>query len=592
MSGWLAHIRRCFPVCVVAACYLVAAGAVLLREIRPTGGAQGEDVVTIRIAHYQLETGVRHAIEALAEEYRERHPDVRVVQEAIPDMIYGQWLTTQLIGGNPPDICQTDQAGPAALGLSFNVWLNYLQRYFVHITPHVMRPNPHNAGTPMEGVPYRETFKDNLRSGYSGHFMEFFGVPMSRFSYRVFCNMDLLASVTGSDETPADWHAFEQACRAAHGRPGPDGTPVVAIANSRIHLGLWETVADFLTHDALERCDFNRDGGIDQLEVWSAVNTGRMDFQLPSLRARLELLRTVAEHSQPGFVGLVRDDAIFQFVQSRALFLMVGSNEARSVIEMVGDQFEVGVMDKPYPEKDDPAYGTFVLGKPIEETLANIPSAFMLSVTKDSRHQEIARDFLQFMTSREGNARFNQIVGWLPIIRDAETDDLLEKFEPRVEGISGSLATSALFLGGETQIKLDQMYKLYLIGQIGLDDFLNEYQAFYLGQGKYDFHQLLQGFKDSRYTSELSLVQMRSRALWPPPGQEDIPQWGRYHQMMWQSQFLVEFVMSLVKEMLEKGPDLDAEGPYTHTDRALANLRAKAREEILAGRGEGERHAP
>jgi ABC-type glycerol-3-phosphate transport system substrate-binding protein len=66
--------------------------------------AAAVDTVTIRIAHWQLEAGAREGLAEAAAEYEKLHPHVRIIQEAIPESTYGQWMSTQLMGGTAPDI--------------------------------------------------------------------------------------------------------------------------------------------------------------------------------------------------------------------------------------------------------------------------------------------------------------------------------------------------------------------------------------------------------------------------------------------------------------------------------------------------------
>ena len=60
------------------------------------------DVEVIRLAHWQLEPGVREAIDEIAADYMKLHPDVKVEQLPIPGKVWKQWLRTQLVGGALP----------------------------------------------------------------------------------------------------------------------------------------------------------------------------------------------------------------------------------------------------------------------------------------------------------------------------------------------------------------------------------------------------------------------------------------------------------------------------------------------------------
>ena len=68
--------------------------------------AANSEVEVIRLAHWQLEPGMREAFDAIIADYEALHPNVRVKQVNIPGRVWRQWLRTQLVGGNPPDLIE------------------------------------------------------------------------------------------------------------------------------------------------------------------------------------------------------------------------------------------------------------------------------------------------------------------------------------------------------------------------------------------------------------------------------------------------------------------------------------------------------
>ena len=77
-----------------------------MRDVRALVGKD----VTIRFAHFELEVGVREALDSLARTYEREHPHVNVEQIAVPQQFYKQWIRTQLVGGIPPDIIEVFRA--------------------------------------------------------------------------------------------------------------------------------------------------------------------------------------------------------------------------------------------------------------------------------------------------------------------------------------------------------------------------------------------------------------------------------------------------------------------------------------------------
>ena len=97
------------------------------------------DIISVRIAHWQLEAGAREGLADAAAEYQKLHPNVRIIQEAIPESTYGQWMSTQLMGGTAPDIVQAGMVDAPLMTAFFT-------RYLLPLSSYVTRPNPYNAG--------------------------------------------------------------------------------------------------------------------------------------------------------------------------------------------------------------------------------------------------------------------------------------------------------------------------------------------------------------------------------------------------------------------------------------------------------------
>ncbi|HEY3593324.1 MAG TPA: hypothetical protein VGL13_05605, partial [Polyangiaceae bacterium] len=53
----------------------------------------------LRFLHWQLEAGYRTAIDRAIQDYERLHPDVEIVQMAVSDIVYDQFLNTNLVSG-------------------------------------------------------------------------------------------------------------------------------------------------------------------------------------------------------------------------------------------------------------------------------------------------------------------------------------------------------------------------------------------------------------------------------------------------------------------------------------------------------------
>ena len=398
MRKLLRRLRGYTALAVILGSFSWAALTIYLREAETVP----DGIITIRISHWQLEAGVRDAFNELAKEYQKLHPNVRIHQEAIPEGTYGQWMTTQLIGGTAPDIMQM------GAGLAPAVQISYMNRYFVPFTSEINRPNPYNKETDIEGIPWRHTFKDDMRAGYRGELQEYILVPLAMFGVRIFYNRDLYQQLTGKTEPPRNYREFIAACEEIRVQLDPEGRPYIPVASSRFNMWHWhDFMFDPLTYQVKRLADFDRDGLVSNIEFFAALRSGLLDWEEPAVRLRFQMVDEVTDHFQTGFTGLTRDEAVFLFAQERAVFITTGTWDALSLKEQAQEAFEVGLMDFPRPTPDDPVYGQVVEG-PFYEMPT---TAFLFGITRTSQHPDQALDFLHFLSSQSGNEMLTGIIG-------------------------------------------------------------------------------------------------------------------------------------------------------------------------------------
>jgi len=558
MEGTRARILRWFPVAIIGAAFVWSCVVIGLHrtEEAPAGA------VTIRIGHWQLETSVREAIDTMARDYQKLHPEVRVVQDAIPETTYGQWVTTNLMGGTAPDLMEIGIALPEPL------WISYQRRYFHPLTQYTAKPNPYNRGTPLEGVPLRQTFMDGMRSSYIEALQEYTKINLSQFGVRIFYNKPLLKKLTGLDEGPTDYRAFIAACEEIKKHTNAEGKPYVPIACSAYHFWMWEwMLADILTYPALKRADFNRDGYVGNDEEWVAFKSGRLSFDFPPYRARFKVMSEVSNEFQVGYTGLTRDDAVLLFAQQKAVFLPTGTWDSRSLQEQAKGSFEVGLIEFPRPTAQDSEYGKFVEGPLYEVPWVGFP----FGIVRTSKHPDVALDFLLFLASQPNNDKFNRIIGWIPSIVGTTMDPLLEAFKPKLEGVYPCMNFG---LGGETWVRWTQDYALFQVQQISYDELAKRFAPFYIEKGLKDFMEVQRDWRRTIRTDEEFLAGIRAKALIAEGG-EAASLWVKYRSLTANRQVLPEIAHARQMALVTKGPDPKALGPYEHSPEVLA--RAKAR---------------
>lgn len=551
-------LRMYFAVLVVVVTFLWSAVAIVnYRHHKVPPSAK----IVLRIGHWQLEASVRQAFDQLAEEYRKLHPEVCIIQDAIPEGTYGQWLTTQLMGGTASDMIEIGF-------VPYNVLLGFYSRYFLPLTTYVNQPNPYNKGTDLEGVPWRKTYKDGMRSSYVEELQEYMQVPLSQHGLRVFYNKNLLKKLTGLDEAPRNYREFLAVCEKIKSQKDDHDKPYTAIAGSAYHIGMWDSfMCNPLTYGAVRRVDFNRDGSVGNDEMFVGFKTDRITFNFQPFEAKFRMLGELTEQFQPGFAGLTRDEAVFLFAQQTAVFISTGSWDAGSLQEQAQGSFEVGVMDFPVPAQDDPEFGKILEG-PIYERLIEGSN---FAITRTCKHPEVALDFLQFLGSQRMNQELNRIICWIPAIRGTSPSPLLRAFDPHLEGVYYAMPMT---LGGETIIKWGQLYSLYQVHQISYEKLVAEFLPFYLEHGVGEYEELQRNRQRGVAREEQFLAGFQARAL-AAAGTEAESLWIKYRQLTAKRLMYQVLDPALLQKKLEEGPVTNAVGPYEFSPEVVARVRAR-----------------
>lgn len=425
---------------------------------------ESSDVRTIRICHWQLESGFRESLQDLITDFEAMHLEktgetVHVLQFPVPEKGYRQFVNTSLIGGTAPDIIEKGFAATAEDP-------SYVARFFRPLGRVLEQPNPFNEGTELEKLPWKETFVDGLQGAYDRKLMDYYYVPFCMFTKRIYYNVDLLREITGQEAPPGSWEAFQALDRQVRAYAEDQARPLVTVAGSKVTANyLRQVYGPMFLFDLVFETDQDYDGVTSPFEAYQAYREGRWSFNDERFRAMWSCFSELADTFQPGWTAAQRDDAVFLFVQERSLMFVSGSWDAQSVLNQVGGRFPVQVFDFPIPT-DHPVYGKYVRGAASEaETGGGIP----WSVTQQSPHPELCLEFLQFCTTRANNQKFNHAIHWLPIVRGAQMDTQLKAFTPRIEGYTGffnyEISTATRLIGS------GQLYSLFN-GALSIDDYV------------------------------------------------------------------------------------------------------------------------
>ncbi len=563
LSNW----KKRLPWLAIIAVFFWAVATIAMRHSEEAPG----DAVTIRIAHWQLEGGVRDGLAEAVAEYTKRHPNVRIIQEAIPEATYGQWMSTQLMGGTAPDIVEAGM-------VEGHLMTAFFIRYFVPLSSYVSRPNPYNAGTDLANVPLRRTFKDGMRRSFIDETQEFMTIPLALTGIRLFYNKPLLKKLTGLDAAPTDYRTFLQVCEKIRAQRQPNGQPYIAIAGSRFHYARWdESLIKPLTYLAAREIDFNRDGRFSKEEMLLGFASKKIDFSNPAYEASFRMVREITEQFQSGWSGLTRDEALFNFAQEKAVFLATGTYEAEGIREQAAGKFKLGLMDFPLPSPSDPYYGRIVQGPRYENPEGSMPMA----VTRTSKHPEVAIDFLLFLVGREQNEKFNERLKWIPIVVGAEMDPYIKPFEPTLEGVFLAFDPT---IGGESFIKWTQLFSLYQINQISYEDLAAQFGDFYTTQGLEDFREFLRNRRRVQIQDEQLAVGLRSSAQLKE-GKEAEADWRKYRNVVVSRQLSGDNILLNFGRIFKDPEALKKETFYLYSEKALDNVRRSVQSHEAAAAG-------
>lgn len=465
------------------------------------------DKKVVRICHWQLESGFREGLDYAIKEFEKLNPDVKIIQLPIYQRAFTQFVRTQLIGGTAPDLIEIDLLGSASA-------MKMAGRYFYPLTREVYKPNEYNADNDFKDVPWLYTFKDGLQGAVNVSDLEYYSAGLNNFSTRLFYNKTLLKKVLGIDTLPADYRSFLAMCDSIMSYAKQQGKTLLPIAGANYQTGyVRNAYYSALTPEYYFIVDKNGDGLSPNYTKFYAYLEGKFSFSDPQIRAAEEISRAFAKYYQPGFMAQDRMESGFAFAQQRAVIISSGSWDFQSLaLQAHENGFEIGVARFPMPQTDDPEYGKYVKGDMYEASW----TAGRFGITRASKHPEVALKFLKFITSVKMNSKINDIIGWMPAVRNAAVRDELKPFELRQHGNPGISSPLSIVgnYGGKTFSDDAKAYWEYISGTTGYDGFVRQIEKRFVVDGMADVYldllsqrdQTKQNDHDRSYYSAMMVV--------------------------------------------------------------------------------------
>ncbi len=419
-------------------------------------------VETITIAHWQLEDGFREGFAEAIRQYEalkaEKGIKVKIIQTTVPVRGYPQWFITQLISGDPADVIE----------LSGSSQLH--NQYFASLANYISRPNPYNQGTPLQGIPWKDTFVDGMNSALDPIYADYFGVGTFFHVYRLYVNTQLLRKATGSDKLPNTFDEWMNACKKLREYGKKTGRTIIPIGVrgfdkstlsnmykryfSELNGNLNDTGSNFCTPYVTTH------------ELLKLMSDKKLDRN--RLLAAVDLVRELGRNFGKGFSATDLEQTKFLFFTGNVGFFPEGTWNAWSMVK--NSPFKVEVINIPVIGPNNRYYKDFT-GR-ISEMGVGVGGKF--GIAKASKHFNLALDFLQFLTSY----KMNQITmmdycKWPPAVIKAKYEGLLKKFKP-TEGDSRKAVSNPFFLGKKSRSKT-----LKTLERIIMDDVDNPKEYFW-----------------------------------------------------------------------------------------------------------------
>lgn len=465
------------------------------------------------IAHWNLEPGFREALQEAIDGYMAlphvKDSGLTIVQSAVTERYYAQWLNTHLVAGTAPDI---SKRGMAELTSGSNT-----ARFFEPLGTFVVEPNPYNApdylpddmGPDLAAFlaerPWRDTFIDNMEGGYIDNLHDYYAVPLSySSSIKLYFNRSMLRVVKdyvveafaldarpewldrairegfvvpsvdlqawlSSDDTPRTLGQLVLICDGSAAWAEETGrhkfSPIAGSSYMQ-----WSFARRYIvpfTSNYGPLIDQNGDGSLATAEVAAAVDAGVFSLRDERLQAFHELVRKITEYFPPGFLALDRERANNRFVSGHAMVIASGGWDANSLLIGAAnpsgiEPFEIVIADFPLPGSAE-KWGELVTGKASE---AGREAGSPFQVYQRSKHKGAAVDLLRFLTSFTVNERFNREANWLPVIRGTEPEAAIAAFAVDTSGISPRMKADFNDLQGFVASRYRGAFSLYALGDI------------------------------------------------------------------------------------------------------------------------------
>jgi raffinose/stachyose/melibiose transport system permease protein len=385
---------------------------------------------SITVSFWILEkSGMKRGIEEIVKNYEARTPGVKVNVVGLPYQGYHDWLQSQILGNEIPDIVQID--------LDTAIRYGAYQGKLVETTPYLNAPNPYT------GIPWGEMYYPQfILSARDQVYRKNWIISWASENTAFFYNKDAFRQA-GIVRTEADGRPLlDEAGREVVDEPATWDELMAAFEKLRA-IGVYGSVCEFYpdpapliwqqpylrkqVYDNLIPLydNFIPDDEPDPYEIAYGLIHGTLDLTDPEVAEPWRLLYQQSEYWVPGSTSLDIQQAFDFFARGKSATIFWVSTDMSTFEDIV--PFEIGVF--PFPLLESSPYYD---GEYSEEFTL---SAFEFAVPKVTQRRgttAAAMDFLMYFTSPEAQTILSREAVCLSPIRGVAAPEKLEPFLSRM----------------------------------------------------------------------------------------------------------------------------------------------------------------
>jgi len=348
---------------------VLSCSALILATTLAACGNGGEDTSgKTEIEFFSQKKEMQGPLSEIIEDFEKENSDIKVKFTNVPDA--GTVLKTRISSGDVPDVINVFPQNA-----DFQEWAK------------------NDIFTDLTGKEYLNNLTEGAAETYAID-DKIYSVPLTSNAWGFFYNVDKFEEL--GIEIPKTWDDFENLVQTIQNK---DETPFAvsltqadAWTLNGYHQLAWATV------------DGGYDGANDALvhSPKDAIKVGNDDFE--AVADELDLLNGTG---QKNATGATYDDAVAAFAKQEA-FIFPNGTWALPAIQNQNPEFKVGMFA--YPGQEE--------GQELTVGAADLA----LSISKDSKNQEAAEKFVEYLTSKEAMQKYYDEDGSPTSVTEVETE--------------------------------------------------------------------------------------------------------------------------------------------------------------------------